>query len=243
VLVAATVVPSAPVLVPALAPGAPEPVVALRQVCAQAVIQLVDLVEHVVVVTAAAAGRWGSEAGGSLASYGVDLRGGGGQLILPPALTLGAVLLDDASHGGDRTYVAVDPTTTSDVCASLGRELVGAHKSDPPTGLLVLADGSAKRGEQAPGFVDARANDFDAAVATALATGDASALRALDPDVAEQLWVSGRVGWQVLAGVAEAWQASSRVFAGVTYDAAPLGVGYLVAAWQLAGPPDPPCTR
>jgi argininosuccinate lyase len=94
-------------------------------------------------------------------------------------------------------------------------------------GLLVVGDGSARRSAQAPGYVDPRAAGFDAAVAAALATGDAAALRDLDP----------ARGAELLAGGVPAWRVAGHAAAGVEFDAellrdeAPYGVGYLVAAW------------
>src|SRR6185369_7620920 len=92
---------------------------------------------------------------------------------------------------------------------------------------LVVGDGSARRTERAPGYVDRRAEPFDAAVAATLAAGDAAALRDLDPVL----------GAELLAAGVPAWRAVGRALAGrgyaadLLYDAAPYGVGYFVAVW------------
>jgi hypothetical protein len=94
--------------------------------------------------------------------------------------------------------------------------------------LLVMGDGSARRGEKAPGYDDPRARPYDDAVARALATADLAALRGLDPGLAAELLASGRAPWQVLAGAAAGtgWRGD------LSYYAAPYGVAYFVAGWR-----------
>jgi hypothetical protein len=125
-------------------------------------------------------------------------------------------------------------------CAGLGQALVtqelvsqdltaGARR----LGLLVMADGSARRTLKAPGYYDARAAPFDAIVEAALRDGDSGALAGLDHQLAAELLVSGRAAWQVLAGaVSEADQSSLR--SRVHYSADPFGVWYPVVSWALA---------
>jgi len=55
----------------------------------------------------------------------------------------------------------------------------------------VVADGSARRTEKAPGHLDDRAEGFDAQVEKALAAGDPELLKALDVNLAEALLVGG----------------------------------------------------
>lgn len=90
--------------------------------------------------------------------------------------------------------------------------------------LLVVADGTAKRSEKAPGHFDPRAESFDAEVERALAAGDPDALAQLDVALAVELWATGVVAWRSVA-VPGPWQGSVR------YAAAPHGVGYVVATW------------
>jgi hypothetical protein len=98
-----------------------------------------------------------------------------------------------------------------------------------PVGLLVLGDGASTHAAPGAGRVDERAGPFDAAVRDALATADTGALLGLDERLAAELGVTGRPGWQVLAGVAERtgtpWRAE------LLYSAAPYGVAYHVAVW------------
>ena len=87
-----------------------------------------------------------------------------------------------------------------------------------------MGDGSARRSAAAPGYLDERAEPFDAAVEQAFRDGDLSALTALDPDLARDLLASGRPAWQALAGALLPAPAHR-----VLYSAAPFGVAYLVA--------------
>jgi hypothetical protein len=89
-----------------------------------------------------------------------------------------------------------------------------------------MGDGSARRCEQSPGYVDPRATAFDAAVAGAFARGDAAALRELDTGLGADLLAAGVPAWRA-AGHA----ATGPLDAELLYDAAPYGVGYFVATW------------
>lgn len=89
-------------------------------------------------------------------------------------------------------------------------------------GRLVVANGSAKRTEKAPGHFDERAADFDAALGEALRTGDLAALRSIDRALAEELWadVDGLIGLcDELGGITDVQ---------VDYDDDPYGVQYWV---------------
>ena len=182
---------------------------------------------EVVVVVGADHGdgvRFGAGDRGELSGFGVDVVVGfsgpvrpGGRRT-PLAHTLGAWLLDEAGHAGTR--VGVGPP-------DLGRlvsELPG------PLGVLAMGDGSARRTVKAPGYLDADAAPFDAAVARALAAGDAAALAGLDPVDGERLLAAGTSTWRAV-GMA---LTGRDVVARLHLDAAPFGVGYLVADWVAA---------
>ncbi len=106
----------------------------------------------------------------------------------------------------------------------------GLLESTVPTTLLVMADGSARRGEKAPGHLHPEAVAFDDDVEAALRAGDAAALAALDPQLGEELWCDGVPGFNVLGEVAR----DREVVAEVTYADAPYGVAWWVARWTLA---------
>src|SRR4051794_38159848 len=105
----------------------------------------------------------------------------------------------------------------------LAEHLLGAHRGNGP-GALVVANGSATRMEKAPGHLDRRAADFDAAIGRALAAGDPDALADLDLGLAEELWAMPDAG--VLRSLAGRVGPVNE--ARVDYDDAPYGVQYWV---------------
>ncbi|MEU4064751.1 class III extradiol dioxygenase subunit B-like domain-containing protein [Streptomyces wedmorensis] len=237
-LVAAAVCPSPPLLVPDVATGAAHELDAARAACADAVGLLAAArPDRLYVVGAAPEGGHGvypAGSPGSFAGFGVDLgvRLGEGRPAdgdarpLPASLAVAAWLLDRARWAAAPVEgLGVDETATPDVCAGLGR---GLADSAERVALLVMGDGSACRTVKAPGYLDERAEGFDAAAARALGTADVAALLALDPELAYELKVAGRAPWQVLAGAAEGAGLDGRLL----FEDAPYGVGYFVAAWS-----------
>jgi hypothetical protein len=97
--------------------------------------------------------------------------------------------------------------------------------------VLVLANGTARRGQTAPGHLDTRAAGFDATVETALATGDASTLARLDSDLGADLWASGIASLRAM-GQLEAVRPAP--VADLRYAADPHGVRYWVVTWSGA---------
>jgi hypothetical protein len=95
----------------------------------------------------------------------------------------------------------------------------------------VLGDGSARRSTSAPGYFDERAADFDAAVASALRSGNPATLCQLDAALGGQLLAAGVPAWHA-AGQA---LGQRRYDARLHYDEAPYGVGYFVASWSACG--------
>ncbi|WP_431898646.1 hypothetical protein [Nonomuraea sp. bgisy101] len=223
-LVAAAVCPHPPLLVPALAGAAAPELDGLRTACAAAVEALLA-VEHdalVVVGGGETTRSYGGRPAGTLRPWGVDVRVGAGEPVLPLSLTIGRWLLGD--QAGDRAAfheVAFDASTGE--CLRLGERLAG----DGRTALLVMGDGSARLTEKAPGYLHPAAPPYNEGIAGALAGGDAGALAALDPEEAAELWVGGRAAFQVLAGAA----GGARLQAELLESTAPYGVGYFVATW------------
>ena len=229
-LVAAACCPHPPLLVPQVAQGAAGDLAAVREACAVAVDSLLAARSEVVVVLGPgpAAGRWPAAAAGTLAGHGVDVRAGGTDPpALPLSLTVGAWLLDRAGWTGRRAYVAVPPGGRP---ACPEPDLLAGPEGEP-TGVLCMADGSAKRSPAAPGHLDPRAEPHDASVARALAAGDAAALADLDPSLAAQLWVGGTPAWRVAGALPPSRGAAAPPKAVLLHESAPLGVGYLVATW------------
>ncbi|MGY1810908.1 hypothetical protein ACI8AF_26365 [Blastococcus sp. SYSU D00669] len=225
--VAVAFCPSPPLLPPAVAGRAAADTAPLRAACAVAVDAVLAAAPEVVVVVGPGAGpgeRFGAGDVGDLRGFGVDLevpfagriRPGGRRL--PLAHTVGAWLLEEAGHRGAR--LGVGPADLADVLAGVPGDV----------GILAMGDGSARRTLKAPGHLDHAAAPFDAAVAAALAAGDAAALAALDPAEGERLLAAGVPVWRAVGAAL----AGAAVTATLHHDDAPFGVGYLVADWVAA---------
>ncbi|MGW7100872.1 hypothetical protein [Streptomyces sp. NPDC054883] len=235
-LVAAAVCPAPPLLVPEVAAGAAVELDAARTACSDALAVLAaSRPGLLVVVGAAGPGQSGPYPQGSRGGFhgfgveaGVRLGAGpeDGTRALPPALAVGAWLLDHARWGAAPVEgLAVAESLGTAEALRAGRDLAAR---DGRVALLVMGDGSACRTLKAPGYLDERAEAFDAAAATALAAADTDALAALDVTLAAELKAAGRAPWQVLAGAAEGAGLGGRLL----YEDAPYGVGYFVAAWS-----------
>lgn len=206
----------------------------LRDACAAAVARLVSADCEVVVVVGAGAATatWDSDDRLDQSAYAPgSAPGKRGKPGLPLALGLGALLLDGAGYTGPRLAQAVGETESPGACLRLGASLAGAA---PRAGLLVVGDGSARRGPSAPGYLDERAEPFDAAVWRAVRDGDMPALAALDPALASELMATGRAAWQVLAGALERPSGDARLSGEILYADDPFGVAYLVAVLDAA---------
>jgi hypothetical protein len=235
VITAAAVCPAPPLLARELT-GADPVLPELRQACLDATAALLAADPDLVAVVGVAAQnrQWDARAVLDLGQYAPALRAAGScpeqadgdrdhGAPLPLPLGLAARLLDEAGHGGSRALHSVSERATAWECAALGAELATAAAR---VALLVMADGSARRGPKAPGYLDERSAPFDAEVERALRAGDMAALLALDADLASELMATGRPAWQVLAGALAGRQPAS----GILYSGDPFGVAYLVAS-------------
>ncbi|MFD7817860.1 class III extradiol dioxygenase subunit B-like domain-containing protein [Streptomyces sp. NPDC059785] len=238
-LVAAAVCPCPPLLVPRVAAGAAPELDAARAACADAlgVLAAARPDRLIVLGPAGRSGRGPHPAGarGTFRGFGVDLdvrlpgavtEAGEPGRELPPSLSVAAWLLDRAGWADAPVEgLGVGEPLAAERCVEVGGQL--AVRADRMA-LLVMGDASACRTVKAPGYLDERAEGFDAGVARALAAADVAALKALDAELAHELKASGRSCWQVLAGAAE----GAGLGGSLLYDDAPYGVGYLVAAWS-----------
>lgn len=221
-LVGAAVCPHPPLLVPEMAGGTAAELDGVRAACDEVVRRLPD--GSIVVVGGAGVTRsYGTDAAGSLRTYGLDFTVGEGRAVLPLSLTIGRWLLERNELSATAFWgVAEDASPVE--CLELGRELAASAER---VVLLVMGDGSACRDEKAPGYLDARARPYDDGVAQALEAADAAGLAALEVGLSAELQVAGRAAWQVLAGAA-----GDRPMVGdLLAHEAPYGVGYLVASW------------
>lgn len=231
-LVSAAVCPHPPALVPAVSQGGSDLLDEARVACLRAVRGLIAAPHDVLVCVGAgpATTRRGREAGGSLRRFAVDVGFGGPVVSLSPALTIAAYLLGETGAAAD-VYQEVSADASPEECRALGTRLatLGGRVA-----LLVMGDGSAKRTKQSPGYLDGRAEPFDAEVVQALAAPDPEALLTLDPALCDEIWVAGRPAWQVLAGALSGAEPS--MTGTVYYDGAPLGVGYFVVGLSASPP-------
>ena len=168
----------------------------LRAACLAAVRGLLEQTPDVVVVAggAEAARLWDASLPPDVRRFGTtaDRTPPGAGAALPLSLGVGRRLLDEAGWAGTTKLVSLPwDAADGELDTLLGqlRDLAGRSRS---VALLLLGDGSTRRGDKAPGFLDPRAFPFDDAVAEALSDGDAPALRGLDMDLARDLMVGGR---------------------------------------------------
>jgi hypothetical protein len=232
-LIAAALCPAPPLLARELT-GADPVLPELRLACREAVDDLIRAEADVVVIIGVADSERILDPGARLdeAVYAPALRvpmldaDRTGVGSLPLSVGLGSRLLDEAGYRGRRELRSVGEGTAPAACAALGARLAEAA---PRVALLVMADGSARRSRRAPGYLDVRAEPFDAEVVRAIRTGDMPALLGIDDALAAELMATGRPAWQVLAGAA----GGRRPSCVVRYDDAPFGVGYLVASLSV----------
>jgi len=235
VIIAAALCPAPPLLARELT-GADPVLPELRTACLDATTTLLAAGPDLVAVVGVAAQTrgWDSSRRLDLAPYAPALRSAGtgpgeadgnleGAAPIPLPLGLAGRLLDQVGYRADRALHSVSERAPAWDCAAMGAQL--ASEADR-VALLVMADGSARRGVKAPGHLDERSAPFDAEVERAIRAGDIAGLLALDADLAHELMATGRPAWQVLAGALAGRQPACDVL----YSGDPFGVAYLVAA-------------
>jgi hypothetical protein len=222
VIVCAAFCPNPPVLVPAVAQGAAGDLDGLRAACIDVITRIAMPGRQLIVLgTGPAMRQFAASARGTFAGYGVPLEVSlgsdePGPTELPLSLTVGAWLVREAL-GANCGAIGLSVTDGTD--AGLA--------DDGDVALLVMGDGSARRSAAAPGYLDDRAAGFDASVVAALTSGEGRRLAG----------INAADGAQLLAAGVPAWQAAGRLLGTrryavqVSYDDAPYGVGYFVAAW------------
>jgi hypothetical protein len=196
----AAVVPMAPLLFRSES-GLADPVAELREVAVQTVRDLADGLERIVALCPV--GFVGSPDDYHLPS------GAGGS---------GPLSVQVARHLLELADVHV-PVEVVPVQAELSRRFDHA-------GLLVLGDGTARRSQTAPGFIDERSFPIDDLVADALEDGDGDVLSHLDQHLAEELMMTGRHTFAALGN------AMPRADAELRYRDDPFGMTYFVALWR-----------
>ncbi|TAK69412.1 MAG: hypothetical protein EPO13_05845 [Actinomycetota bacterium] len=146
--------------------------------------------------------------------------------LVPLGLRLGAWQLQRVGWSGAVRAVAVAATATDAELDATGSALA----TDPGERvvLVVMGDGSARRGVAAPGYLDPRAEAYDKEWLESIRDGDPAALADLDRDVAAELLVGGAPAWRAAAAAtAQAdWDAH------VAVEEARYGVAMVVGSWR-----------
>jgi hypothetical protein len=222
VIVRAVTCPHPPLLLPGVTGGAIPEVEELRAACRAALEDLVAAAPDVVVAVGSApeTRTWSVESASPRHFYMSGPVPAGEVLPLSLAVArelTATVLVPVELHG-------VDAWLPADDCHAYGERLAERPER---IGLLVMADGSARRGPKAPGYADHRALAVDQAFDEALRAGDPEPLLKLEPDVADDLLIGGRAAWQVLSGACE----TRAVTAKCHYSDDPFGVWYPVYVW------------
>lgn len=250
-IVTAVVSPHPPVLLRELC-GAQDTVPELRAACGEAVASGLRVGPDVVVVVGGAAEtrEWDPSLPIGIRRFGTtDAPAAVG---LPQSLGVARRLLHEAGWEGPVRMHSVAWDADRETAAELARAVVEGPERAV---LLVMADGSARRGEKAPGHLDERAFAFDDEIGRALEAGDPEALSELDPALAADLLVQGRAALAVLGEIVAAQEAardaSQRAARGaaegaqggaaelgrpktdVLYRDDPHGVMYTVVVWDL----------
>ncbi len=238
VLASVVFVPSAPLLVPALAgPRAldTEPVRAATLVAGA---DLADAATRWFAIGATddpGPGEIGES--GTFARFGVDVPVSLASSESSASRSAGYLPLSMLVAGWLRAEVGADNLTPVLVaqeadpaeCARVGADL--SRKVDEDTdrlGVLVVGDGAISLSPRAPGGgLRESAVELQRGIDDAIATGDTLALAGLRPDVCAVEGVGGRAAWQVAAAMC----AGRPMTTELRYADAPFGVGYVVAVW------------
>jgi hypothetical protein len=121
--------------------------------------------------------------------------------------------------------------------ARVGRHLLGLTGAVPTenggSAYLVVANGSARRSDTAPGYVDERSVPFDAEVEAALRAPDPGTLAGIDVDLGAALLVGNPAGLVRLGTLLHGAEQPL-----VDYAGDPYGVQYWVMRWQVDRPAD-----
>lgn len=227
-IVAAVVCPHPPVLLRELS-GAQDAVPELRAACHEALDSALGAAPDTVVVVGGAdeTREWDPSLPADVRRFGTTAAPHVGGL--PLSLSVAKRLLDESGWAGPLRFHTVTWDADPAVTAGVAREVA---EVEGRVLLLVMGDGSARRGEKAPGYLDERAFAFDDEVVRALEKGDSEALAGLDPALAAELLVMGRAAFGVLGEVATAQGARPRTQ--VLHRGDPYGVQYTVALWEMS---------
>lgn len=143
------------------------------------------------------------------------------------AVVAGSARADNVARGVD---TSPGLRIAAHLLAEAGFEgVVGPSGDDDEPAVLVVANGSARRSEKAPGYLDERSLAFDDSVDAALRSADGPMLGALDASLAEQLWCHDAAPLQALGQLLEEHPPAE---VEVAFDGDPFGVRYWVVIWR-----------
>lgn len=145
--------------------------------------------------------------------------------LTDPVAELRAACVEAVAWLGDDVEVIADDAQG----VRIGEALLGRTSTTGGADVLVLANGSARRTEKAPGHLDDRAAGFDQQMGDLLARGDVTGLAQLDTGLAAELLACGLDGF---AQLADAGLEVNEVWTEHADD--PFGVMYWVVRWQCA---------
>jgi hypothetical protein len=153
--------------------------------------------------------------------------------LTDPVAALRAASVAAVAWLGDPVEVVAD----SPQARRVGEALVAAARDGVPGGprpapggtprLLVMANGSARRSEKAPGHLDERSFAFDDTLGQAIGKGDLRTLAELDLGLGADLLTAGLGGLAGLSGRGLTVREST-----TDYADDPFGVMYWVVRWQ-----------
>ncbi|OOC53305.1 MULTISPECIES: class III extradiol dioxygenase subunit B-like domain-containing protein [Nocardiopsis] len=225
-IVATAVCPHPPLLIRELG-GGQDVAAELRKECESALEALAAHSPDVLVVIG------GHDSSGEHTERLVPVRefGGTGERVsrertLPLSLGVARRLIESVGYRGRVETATVAWDASADEVEALGRRVADRTER---VALLVMGDGSARRGTRAPGHLDERAFGFDEEVRRCLSEGDRAGLLRLDPDLAADLMAAGRAAFQVMAHALAS--TGGPVGPKVLYADDPFGVMYFVAVW------------
>lgn len=201
----------------------------LRAACVAAITVATDPAPDRVVVVGGAdhSGAWDPTLPPEVATFGTT----GGRPAAPGLpLSLGVarrLLQESGWQGAVELHAIAWDAADPEVDALAGAVAEGEGR----TVLVVLGDGSGRRGDKAPGYIDERAFPFDDATGRALSEGDVESVLGMDAVLSAELMVSCRAPFAVMATAVRREGAAPR--ARMLYRDDPFGVMYFVATWEL----------
>lgn len=206
--------PQTPLLEPSVAGRAAFELDPLRESLSEATSSLIASTDEVVIIATESADK----AVAFIVQGQQDQQTTVVKLLADPPFSQSVRVNPDSSKG---ELKAIDEVT---------KELKALDSSTKRVGVIVLGDGSAKRTEKAPGFVDHRAVAFDNRLSEIFHSAQLSELSELDFALARELWVWGIDPWMAIGKFVS--QSGAQFSLENYFDTDPYGVEYFVAGFS-----------